>query len=132
MLRDMRTSVITALDNDKALYKSLAWADSGKGVAALKGTEVKAAEDTAYAIVAFTDLGAKTPSKFVYQPLDDSAFPTGMILSHRRAPAWTDDAAAILVGIRRPRNRDWTGPRADSTQAAAAKKDTDTSIATST
>jgi hypothetical protein len=45
-LRDLRTDVVRPLDSDRALYRRLAWADSGPALAVLRGRPDSATKDT--------------------------------------------------------------------------------------
>jgi len=114
-LRDMATGAVLSLDNDKAVYKSLAWTEKGDGLACLKGKEDKAFEDKMYAVVGFTGFipapavkGQPVPAgiqKVVYDPKDDKSFPQGMTVSPNRSPMWSEDLDAILFGIHEPKKK---------------------------
>jgi dienelactone hydrolase len=142
-IRNMATGVVSALDNDKAVYKSLTWTEKGEALACLKGKEEKGFEDKFNGIVGFTGFapapgqkGApQTPGgiqKFAYDPKNDKSFPQGMTISPNRAPQWTDDLDAILFGIYEPKKKDEgaKGPAegAAPDQAAPAPAESDEDI----
>jgi acetyl esterase/lipase len=97
-LRNMATGAVVPLESDKANYKSLGWNEEGTAFAALKGVEDKKYEDKLYSIVAFSSVGT-SPRKVVYDPKQDSGFPSDMTVSPNRAPGWTDDLTAVTFGI---------------------------------
>jgi dienelactone hydrolase len=109
-LRDMASGVVTALDYDKASYKSLGWSEKGDALAALKGKEDKAYEDKLYTIVAFADFqDPKGPRKVVYDPAGDKSFPDGLSVSPNRSPQWTEGLDGILFGISQPKKKEAEG-----------------------
>ncbi|HMA25311.1 MAG TPA: hypothetical protein VKP00_14980, partial [Gemmatimonadaceae bacterium] len=99
-LRNMRTDVVRAIDSDHALYRHLVWADSGRGIAVLRGRADSTAHDTLYSVVAFTSLSAPTPKKTVFDPAQHSDFSSAMKVAVDRAPKFSDDLSAIFFGIR--------------------------------
>jgi len=110
-LRDMATGVISSLDSDKASYKSLAWTETGDGLACLKGKEEKGFEDKFYSVLGFTGFAAAKagPSalqKFAYDPKEDKTFPKDMTISPNRPPSWTESLDALLFGIFEPKKKD--------------------------
>src|SRR5215211_3274552 len=62
-LRNMRTDVVRGIDSDRALYRRLVWADSGRAIAVLRGRADSTARDTLYSVVTFTNIGAPMPKK---------------------------------------------------------------------
>lgn len=109
-LRDMASGAVSALDNDKASYKSLGWSEKGDALAALRGKEDKAYEDKLYSIVAFSDFqDPKGPRKVVYDPAGDKSFPEGLSVSPNRNPQWTEGLDGILFGISQPKKKDAEG-----------------------
>jgi dienelactone hydrolase len=115
-LRDLRTDVVRVLDSEQALYRRLAWADSGPALAVLRGKPDSAVKDTAFSVVAFTGIGTAAQKKVVFDAAGRSDFPTQMRVSADRAPRVADDFGAVFFGIREAKpkaetmaNRD--GPR---------------------
>ncbi|MBS3819201.1 S9 family peptidase [bacterium] len=97
--RNMKTGVITPLDTDEAVYKSLNWTEEGEGLAVLKGKEDENYENKLYSVIGFTDLKSSPPQKVIYNPQEDSHFPKGMTISPHRKPFWTKDLSGLLFGI---------------------------------
>jgi len=105
-LRDMATGAVTALESDKAAYKSLAWTEKGEALSFLKGKEDKAYEDKLWSVVGFSGFrDPKGPRKVVYDPAADKSFPDGMTVSPDRAPSWTESFDALLFGIREAKKK---------------------------
>jgi len=98
-LRNMQTSVVLSLDNDKAVYKRLNWTEEGEGLAVLKGKEDENYEDKLYCMIGFTNFIKGSPQKTVYEPAKDKNFPENMTISPNRTPVWTEDLSGILFGI---------------------------------
>jgi len=97
-VRELKTDVVRVLDSDKAIYRRLAWADSGLALAVLRGHPDSAAADTSYAVIGYTGLTPATKA-VVYTPADTGGFPSGMRISADRAPRWAADRSAIFFGI---------------------------------
>ena len=98
-LRNMNTGSVQPLDSAAAVYKGLTWTEKGDALAALRGTDDKAFEDKLYALVAFKDLGASTPTRVVYDPKVDKSFPAGMSIGSSRNPVWRENLSAVTFGI---------------------------------
>jgi dipeptidyl aminopeptidase/acylaminoacyl peptidase len=97
-IRDLRTDVVRVLDSEKAVYRRLAWADSGLALAVLRGRPDSAAADTSFIVLGYTGAGAATKS-FTYTPSETGGFPTGLRITADRAPRWAADRSAIYFGI---------------------------------
>ena len=107
-LRNTRTDVVRVLDSERALYRRLAWADSGLAIAVLRGRPDSAAADTFYSLVAMRAVGTPAQKKLVFEAAGRADFPAGMAVSPERAPRWSEDFAAVFFGIReakKPRER---------------------------
>jgi dipeptidyl aminopeptidase/acylaminoacyl peptidase len=102
-LRDLRSDVVRVLDSDQALYRRLAWADSGPALAVLRGKPDSAAKDTVFSVVAFTGIGTPAQKKVVFNAAGRRDFPAQMRVSADRAPRIADDFGAVFFGIREPR-----------------------------
>ena len=99
-LRDLRTDVVRALDSDQALYRRLAWADSGPALAVLRGKPDSAAKDTVFSVVAFTGIGTPAQKRVVFDAAGRGDFPAQMRVSADRTPRVADDFGAVFFGIR--------------------------------
>ena len=121
-LRNMRTDVVRAVDSDRALYRHLVWADSGRGIAVLRGRADSTVRDTLYSVVAFTSLSAPAPKKTVFDPAQHSDFSPAMKVAVDRAPKFSDDLSTIFFGIRdakKPTDRTLAGRGSSVIQAGA-------------
>ncbi|HWC46038.1 MAG TPA: hypothetical protein VG868_07975, partial [Casimicrobiaceae bacterium] len=99
-LRDLRTDVVRPLDSEQALYRRLAWADSGPALAVLRGKADSVLKDTLYSVVSFSGIGTVANKKSVFDVAGRSDFPAGMKVSADRAPRIADDFGAVFFGIR--------------------------------
>ncbi|HXT17456.1 MAG TPA: prolyl oligopeptidase family serine peptidase [Gemmatimonadaceae bacterium] len=99
-LRDMRTDVVKAIDSDRALYRSLAWADTNQALTVLRGRVDSTARDTIYSVVAFTDIASAQPKKLVFDASQHSDFPSSMAIAPTRAPRFSEDLQTIFFGVR--------------------------------
>ena len=99
-LRDLRTDVVRPLDSEQALYRRLAWADSGPALAVLRGKPDSVAKDTLYSVVSFNGIGTPAQKKVIFDVAGRSDFPAAMKVSADRAPRISDDFGAVFFGIR--------------------------------
>jgi dienelactone hydrolase len=97
-LRNLTTGQVRPLDSEKAVYRQLAWADSGPSLAVLRGTPDSAKGDTTFALVALASADGSSP-KVVYEPRAEDGFPADLRISPSRAPRWTQDLSALLFGL---------------------------------
>jgi dipeptidyl aminopeptidase/acylaminoacyl peptidase len=121
-LRNMRTDVVRAIDSDRALYRHLAWADSGQALTVLRGRPDTTARDTTYSVVAFTNIAAPSPKKTIFEAAQRTDFPAGMRIAADRAPRIAEDLSAIFFGIReakKPNDRLLAGRASSVIQAGA-------------
>lgn len=97
-VRDLRTDVVRVLDSDKAVYRRLAWADSGLALAVLRGRPDSAAADTSYVVLGYAGMGPSV-KPVLFTPTDTGGFPAGLRVSPDRSPRWAADRSAIFFGI---------------------------------
>ncbi len=98
-VRNLATDQVRTLDGAEAIYRKLAWADSGLALAVLRGHADSGSVDTTYAVVAFTAAGSAAPARTVIDPADIDGFPAGMRVSPERAPEWSADFSTVFFGI---------------------------------
>ena len=98
-LRNLKTDVVRALDSDAALYRRLSWIDSGFAFTVLRGKPDTVAKDTAWAVLAFTNVDGSARAT-VFDPKGVANFPSGMEVSADRAPSLSTDMSTIFFGIR--------------------------------
>lgn len=99
-LRDLRTEVVKALDSERALYRRLAWVDSGNAFAVLRGKPDTVTKDTLFAVLAFTGVGTPAQRKVAFDPAGRSDFPAGMKVAADRLPRLAEDYSAVFFGIK--------------------------------
>lgn len=119
-LYNTKTGVTSAIDNDKALYKSINWNEEGTAFALLKSNKNEGYKNEVYSIIGVSKLLTEGPVKTVYAGIADKAFTSGMGISGDRKPYWSDDMSAIYFGIRNIEKTD--KPKADTTSAKAKPK----------
>ncbi|MGH7677804.1 MAG: prolyl oligopeptidase family serine peptidase [Gemmatimonadaceae bacterium] len=123
-LRDLRTDVVKSLDSDNALYRRLAWVDSGNAFAVLRGMPDTVIKDTLYSVLAFTGIGTPAQKKVAFNPAGRPDFPAGMKVGGERAPRLSEDYTTVFFGIKEARKAE---PRAtvaggrDSAGAAGSR-----------
>jgi dipeptidyl aminopeptidase/acylaminoacyl peptidase len=105
-IRNMKTGAVMPLDSDKAIYKRLTWTRKGDALAVLKGKEDKKYENELFSLVGFTKISDPEPVKVVYQPADDSGFPSEMTISPNRSPEWAEGLDGIYFGIHELKKKD--------------------------
>ncbi|MCX6576605.1 MAG: hypothetical protein NTV82_09465 [Candidatus Aminicenantes bacterium] len=103
---DTRNGRITPLDNDAKNYSRLAWSESGKAVAVLKGIEVEKMREKDNVLLAFQDVmaalkdGGAAPVPVVFEPAKADNFPKGRVVSDRAALGWSEDDKRVFFGIK--------------------------------
>jgi dipeptidyl aminopeptidase/acylaminoacyl peptidase len=98
-LRDMKTGLITALDNDKAVYKSITWNEEGNAFALLKSNKDDKYKDEVLSIIGINKINGDLTAKIIYKGIDDSNFPKGMGINTNANPYWSDDQSTLFFGI---------------------------------
>jgi len=99
-LRELRTDVVRVLDSENALYRRLAWVDSGNAFAVLRGKPDTAAKDTLFTVLSFTGIGTPAQKKVVFDAAGRVDFPTGMKVAAERAPRLSEDYTAVFFGLK--------------------------------
>ncbi|MBC7671249.1 MAG: S9 family peptidase, partial [Polaromonas sp.] len=115
-VRNMATAVVKSIDSDRALYRRLAWADSGLALAVLRGVPDSVTKDTSYSLLAFTGFGRGAMAKTVVDT-KTTGFPAAMQVSADRAPRWADDFSAVYFGMRDVKKKPATPLLADAASA---------------
>ena len=125
-IRDMKTGIITALDNDKATYKSLNWNTDGNAFALLKANKNEKYKDEVYTVFGFNKINGDLTVKTSYTGIEDANFPKGMGINSNASPYWSDDQSTLFFGINTLEKKD-DKKSADSlakAKTAGAKTDT--------
>lgn len=92
---------IRALDTAAESYEGLAWNESGDALATLRGETPEGKVHRRNRVVVVTGLGGD-PSAARAQIFEGDAaagMDDGLVISERRAPAWTDDGARLVLGL---------------------------------
>lgn len=120
-LRDMKTGITTALDNDKASYKSINWNEAGNAFALLKSNKDEKYKDEVFSIIGISKINGDLTSKVVYNGISDSAFPKGMGINTNASPYWSDDQTTLFFGINTLAKKEDKKPEGKADSAAKAK-----------
>jgi dipeptidyl aminopeptidase/acylaminoacyl peptidase len=131
-IRDLKTGITTALDNDKSVYKNLRWNEKGDAFALLKSSKNDKYKEDVYTVLGFNKINGDQTHKVVYKGIGETGFPKTMGLSENSTPFWSDDQSILFFGLAaqeaKPAKADSTTAvakskvKADSTALAAAQK----------
>ena len=105
-IRDMKTGITTALDNDNALYKSINWNEEGSALALLKANKNEKFKDDVLSVIGINKINGDLTAKVIYNSIDDSNFPKGMGISTNATPYWSDDQSTLFFGINKLEKKD--------------------------
>ena len=105
-LRELRSDVVRAIDSENALYRRLAWVDSGNAFAVLRGKPDTVAKDTLFTVLTVTGVGTPTQKKVAFDPSGRQDFPSGMKVAVERAPRISEDYSAVFFGIKEGKKPD--------------------------
>jgi dipeptidyl aminopeptidase/acylaminoacyl peptidase len=94
------TGSIQRLDTEAMDYAQLTWDEEGTALAVLKGEEKEGFLRKTNRLLAYTGLDAGSVQSLVYDPAEDSAFPTDMVLSELGALSWSEDKSKLFFGIK--------------------------------
>ena len=115
-LRNMKTGMISSVDNDKASYKSISWTETGNAFAVLKSVKNDAYKNEVYSVIGASSLADNSSAKIIYNSLDDKQFPAGMGISGNYRPHWSDDLSTLLFGVNELEKAD--KPKTDTAKLA--------------
>jgi dienelactone hydrolase len=99
-LRELRTDVVRVLDSENALYRRLAWVDSGNAFAVLRGKPDTVTKDTLFTVLSFVGVGTPAQKKVAFDPSGRTDFPAGMKVAAERAPRLSEDYSAVFFGVK--------------------------------
>lgn len=122
-LRDLKTGVTTALDNDKSAYKNLKWNKKGDAFALLKSTKNEKYKEDVYTVIGISKIDGDKTAKVMYTGIDQPGFPGTMGISGNSTPYWADDLSTLFFGIAAQEKKP---AKPDSTATAKVKGKTDT------
>lgn len=121
-LRDMKTGLVYPIESGKANYRSISWNEETTAFTVTKQTEDAGSDTKPLAVVGFTDLGPK-PTKTVYDPKEDKAFPADMVVTG--SAAWTDglDGFRLTITERKKKTETAPAPKEVKAEPKTAPKD---------
>jgi dipeptidyl aminopeptidase/acylaminoacyl peptidase len=124
-LRDMKTGLVTALDNDKANYKTINWNEKGDAFALLKANKNEKYKEDVFTVIGITKILGDKTVKTSYTGLDKPGFPKNMGISGNGTPYWSDDQSTLFFGINKLEKKD----AADSTKKSKVDSLAKTTVA---
>jgi dipeptidyl aminopeptidase/acylaminoacyl peptidase len=124
-IRDMKTGITTALDNDNAVYKSINWNEEGNAFALLKANKNDKYKEDVLSVIGINKINGELTAKVIYNNLEDPNFPKGMGISTNSSPYWSDDQSTLFFGINSlEKKEDKKTDSATKTKNPNAKADT--------
>ncbi|MEJ7556895.1 MAG: prolyl oligopeptidase family serine peptidase [Pedobacter sp.] len=105
-LRDMVTGIVTAIDNDKATYKSINWNEKGDALALLKAKKNEKYKDEVFTVIGVNKIAGDKTAKTVYTGIEKTGFPKNMGISGNGTPYWSDDQSTLYFGINKLEKKD--------------------------
>ncbi|RZK80434.1 MAG: S9 family peptidase, partial [Pedobacter sp.] len=130
-LRDMKTGLVTALDNDKANYKTINWNEKGDAFALLKANKNEKFKEDVYSVIGINKIIGDKTAKTIYSGIDKTGFPKNMGISGNGTPYWSDDQSTLFFGVSKLEKKDAAdsvkkGKTDSLSKNAVAKGKTDT------
>ena len=98
-LFDAQAGSLKVLDSSASTYSNLAWRKDSTDLAALKSKTDDKHDGPTYLVMAWKHLGEPSEAALAYDPTADSKLPAGLRTVTFRRPSWSDDGAAIFVGL---------------------------------
>ncbi|HLW50280.1 MAG TPA: prolyl oligopeptidase family serine peptidase [Sphingobacteriaceae bacterium] len=99
LVRDMKTGITTALDNDKAQYSRINWNEEGTAFALLKANKNDKYKSEVYSVIGISKINGPQTSKVIYSGIDEDDFPEGQGISSNGQVYWSDDLSTLFFGI---------------------------------
>ncbi len=97
-LRNLVNDQVKTVESETAVYRRLAWADSGFALAVLRGHPDSTKGDTTYAVVGVTGVGG-TMTRTVFDPRPEDGLAATMRISPDRTPKWSADFTLLSFGL---------------------------------
>lgn len=98
-IRDMKTGLITALENDKANYKNINWNEDGDAFALLKSNKNEKYKEDVFTVIGINKIAGELSNKVSFNGTSAKNFPANMGISGNGRPYWSDDQASLFFGI---------------------------------
>lgn len=129
LIRDMKSGITTALDNDKATYSGINWNDDGTAFALLKANRNDNYKSEVYGVLGFQKINGNQTEKTFYSGIEDPNFPEGKGISQHGRAFWSDDLSTLFFGIAGLEKKDVKTPKSaadgDSTATNKPSKQAD-------
>lgn len=98
-IRDMKTGIITALENDKANYKSINWNENGDAFALLKSNKNEQYKEDVFTVIGINKIAGEQSNKVSYAGIGLKNFPKNMGINGNGTPYWSEDQGSLFFGI---------------------------------
>lgn len=98
-IRDMKTGLITALENDKANYKSINWNENGDAFALLKSNKNEQYKEDVFTVIGINKIAGEQSNKVSYAGTGLKNFPKNMGINGNGTPYWSEDQSTLFFGI---------------------------------
>ncbi|WP_316750122.1 S9 family peptidase [Pedobacter gandavensis] len=98
-IRDMKTGLITAIENDKANYKSINWNENGDAFALLKSNKNEKYKEAVFTVIGINKIAGELSNKISFSGLSTKNFPNTMGISGNGTPYWSEDQTTLFFGI---------------------------------
>ena len=108
------TGNLRALESNNAVFSGLSWRKDADDLAVLRSHSVDGYDGATHSVLVWRNLQDAPASTFVYNPADDTDFPSDFRIVDDRQPTWSDDGTAVFFGV-----KPWeAAPKTDSDEAA--------------
>ncbi len=104
-LFNVDSGALRVLDGAEAVYSQMTWAKEGLGLAAFRGNDDEEKVERQNVLLAFLDLESEQPRKILYDPAQDSSFPSNAVLSEKGQITWSKDLSKLFLGVREQRDK---------------------------
>ncbi|HSJ30476.1 MAG TPA: prolyl oligopeptidase family serine peptidase, partial [Longimicrobiales bacterium] len=104
---DLRTRARVPLDSDRAKYARAQWSETGTALAVLRGVDVDTLTHRANTLLAFTNVGARSPTRIEVAP-QTAGVPAGHVVSEKAELQWNDAGDRLFFGVKaqEPKEKD--------------------------
>ena len=108
------TGNLLALESNNAMFSGLSWRKDADDLAVLRSHSVDGYDGATHSVLIWRNLQNTPTSTLVYNPADDTGFPSDFRIVDDRQPTWSDDGTAVFFGV-----KPWeAAPRTDDDEAA--------------
>jgi dipeptidyl aminopeptidase/acylaminoacyl peptidase len=98
---DVASGTLRTLDSRDSRYTRLTWRDDEDDLAVLRvRADDERYEDSTHVVLAWRDLAERDPSRFVFDPDSNGAFPADMRIVPFAGIRWAEDGGILYFGIK--------------------------------